>query len=752
PAADRSLPATVLLCATTVMVALGIGGLFRGGWAGAVLSAAVVGHATCWLWRRMSLPNWIAVPLTVASVGLVAAWVVLGPTTFYGLPTPSTFSTAVHDLSDARTAFRQLTAPVPPLPGFLLAGVAGAGLLAILSDWAAFRLHAPLEALVPGLGTIIFVGVMSPSSRHPIGWVAGFAGAGAAFVAAHHLSRAGVAESRSGGGSPSRVPLTAGAVLVALVALGASAVIGPKLPGANAAALLPVRGHGSGPSHRTTISPLVDIKARLINQSDVELFTVKTTQPEYWRLTSLDHFDGRIWSSDEPYTSISGDLPPGPTPSSPVVVQQNFNVANLGSVWLPAAYVPLKVSGINDVSYDPASDSLISDQPTSDGEIYQVVSVVPHFTPDELRRADVFVGSGPGSSGVGDLARYLALPAVPADVRQLAFRITEGATTPYDKALALQNYLRRNYSYSLDVPAGHSDSALDDFLFVTKKGYCEQFAGAYAVMARAVGLPTRVAVGFTPGVRGNDGLWHVEGLHAHAWPEVLLGQYGWVAFDATPGRGEPGATSYTGVAAQQASPTGTQAITAAPSTTQPVTTPGSTPRSRSLQAAAGLVPSQGSGARGGSGGGGPSPAALAVLCLIGAVLLTWVVGVPAARRTRRRRRWAGARTDSARVAVAWAEAAEALALGGLGRRPSETMTEHARRAGAGIGPDAADALAGLAGQAGQAAYGPPVADGEGVLARRRAHTIEAAVAAGAPRWRRVGWELDPRPRSTARRA
>jgi len=114
------------------------------------------------------------------------------------------------------------------------------------------------------------------------------------------------------------------------------------------------------------------------------------------------------------------------------------------------------------------------------------------------------------------------------------------------------------------VPPGSGAGALERFLFETRRGYCEQFAGAFAVLARAAGLPTRVAVGFTPGDLGNDGRYRVRGLHAHAWPEVHLEGAGWVAFEPTPGRGNPTAEAYTGVPAAQASSLGLPPTAAAP--------------------------------------------------------------------------------------------------------------------------------------------------------------------------------------------
>ena len=85
-----------------------------------------------------------------------------------------------------------------------------------------------------------------------------------------------------------------------------------------------------------------------------------------------------------------------------------------------------------------------------------------------------------------------------------------------------------------------------------RRRYCEQFAGTYAAFARVLGLPSRVAIGFTPGEQRDDGRYYVQDKHAHAWPEIYFDRVGWVPFEPTPGRGSPGAERYTGVAAAQA--------------------------------------------------------------------------------------------------------------------------------------------------------------------------------------------------------
>src|SRR5260370_42076218 len=112
-------------------------------------------------------------------------------------------------------------------------------------------------------------------------------------------------------------------------------------------------------------------------------------------------------------------------------------------------------------------------------------------------------------------------------------------------------------------------------------------------MARLLGLPTRVAVGFTQGTIGSDGKLHVLDLNAHAWPEVYFAGIGWLAFEPTPQRGEPGAQIYTGVPPQQASDTGDTTATTVPSTgtTVPVGTggPGTPPASFLIHAPAATV-------------------------------------------------------------------------------------------------------------------------------------------------------------------
>ena len=204
----------------------------------------------------------------------------------------------------------------------------------------------------------------------------------------------------------------------------------------------------------------------------------------------------------------------------------------LDSVWLPDAFTPVAVSGVRHVSYDPVSGSLITSHPTSDGLTYTVTSYqfLSDLDPASWRRRR------PCHHQCAQTLR--ALPkSVPEAVKALAERITAGQSTEYGKALALQNFfLGPAVTYNLNPPDdGYGISALTNFLFDTKQGYCQQFAGAYAVLARAIGLPTRLAVGFTTGTDSdNTGTYQVTDGDAHTWPEVYFGpEYGWLPFEPT---------------------------------------------------------------------------------------------------------------------------------------------------------------------------------------------------------------------------
>ena len=132
-------------------------------------------------------------------------------------------------------------------------------------------------------------------------------------------------------------------------------------------------------------------------------------------------------------------------------------------------------------------------------------------------------------------ALYLQLPKLDPRIPDLAKMITSRARNPYDKARAMESYLRNNYGYTLDLSGAPPADPLAYFLFEKRAGHCEYFAAAMTVMMRAVGVPARYVNGFLPG-EYNDvgGDYIIRASDAHSWVEVFFPGYGWITFDPTP--------------------------------------------------------------------------------------------------------------------------------------------------------------------------------------------------------------------------
>lgn len=752
---SRSLLLTgeAALLAVTLSVVLGMSRLFAdGGWLGPLAANAVAAHVAAALCRRRGLSLPVTGLLMVVGAALVASWTSYWSTTALGVPTGETWSVLTDDLGQAWTLYQDVVAPAPVETGFVVASAIALWVIAYVADWAAFRLWVPFEATLPAGTLFLFTALLGvPRGR---GWaVALFAGAFMAFLLLHRLTRQTstihwVAERRIPG---QRSLLVAGTAL-GVVAVLAGTTLGPALPGADAEGLVDPRNLRGDTPGRQTVSPLVDIRARLVNQADVEVFEVASPQDSYWRLTSLDRFDGQRWTSRGGYDDVDGELPSAAPFEVPVdTFEQQFTIKALAAIWLPTAFEPrtLDVAGV-DVLYEDRSSTLVveTDVETSNGLVYEVTSTSPRATAEDLAGA---AGEIPGD--IRD--HFLTLPDdFSQAVRELAEELTGDAATPYDAAIAIQDHLR-TFTYDLEVESGHSESVLEEFLFQTQRGYCEQFAGSFAALARAAGLPARVAVGFTQGEADptRPGVYRVRGEHAHAWPEVYLAGAGWLPFEPTPGRGIPFAEDYTRVPAAQVAPGQPESVSTLPPTTAPTTVPGSTDsperpdfREDELSTAGGADPES-------NDTDGEASALqrylidpLRVIVPVLLVLLaTYALVVPSVLLARRRRRHNRAESPAERVALAWVEAAEEAELAGYTEQASDTPTERAARLAARLPLVAADVrrLAALQEKATYSAGGVDDEDGEQAAAAGTS-IIAAARHQATRRARTVRW-LDPRP-------
>ncbi len=166
-----------------------------------------------------------------------------------------------------------------------------------------------------------------------------------------------------------------------------------------------------------------------------------------------------------------------------------------------------------------------------ENKMYRALSVIPFFGEAELRNS---------SQNYPDwiVNRYLQIPeSVPDRVHQLAQEITATSVTPYDKAIAIESYLR-TFPYSLELPpTPESVDLVDYFLFDLKTGYCDYYATSMVILARAVGLPARFTIGYLVESYDEENDYYViYGDQAHSWVEIYFSDYGWVPFEPTTGR------------------------------------------------------------------------------------------------------------------------------------------------------------------------------------------------------------------------
>jgi transglutaminase-like putative cysteine protease len=679
----------------------------------------------------------------LSAVGLVVVLgLVLYPETLtFGIPGAATRDTVLADLEAAWAVFDEVGPPAPVLDGYLVVAATALWLAAFLADWAAFRLHSTVETLLPSGIVFAFCTVYAKDHHREV--TAGIELAAILLVLLVHRTRSrAVATTWLGSGTRASAGLLRTGAVIGVLAVGAVALWGTALPGADAAPVVAWRELDDRDGARVTVSPLVDIRASLVEQPSTVVFTVDAAEADYWRLTSLDRFDGLVWESSGSFGDADGALPSTlPEGSDVRTLEQTFTIRALGDFWLPAAFEPAAVTaaGGADPVYEAASGTLVvgRDVADADGLTYSLVSRVPVRDAAAVTAAD---GPIPGSIA----ERYLALPADfdPA-VAALAADITAGETTPAGRARALQDWFRTGFTYDLQVASGHSIDSIADFLAL-RRGYCEQFAGTYAAMARSIGLPARVAVGFTPGERQGD-TFTVRGEHAHAWPEVWIAGVGWLRFEPTPGRGAPGDTAYTGVEPSQAAAgDGAAAVPVPVPTTVPPTSPGASP----------TVPSPGADDLGdlppGLGGGGTTTedergdrlaTAALVIAVLGVLALATVPVLKAARRRAARRR---ATDPRRRIHLAWTELLDDLERSGLGRTPAETPIEHADRVAPRLASGAQ--LRTLADLVTSAAFAPSLPDpSEETAAATAAAAVREDVRATSSLVARCTAALDPRP-------
>jgi transglutaminase-like putative cysteine protease len=304
-------------------------------------------------------------------------------------------------------------------------------------------------------------------------------------------------------------------------------------------------GRVSGPAGRGLENPglpnrhLIGSGPELSHEKVMEV-TVKpiaglpSPPPYYWRTATYDQYTGHGWqtSTVTRQAFLAGEQVQPTLPIHHVEVRQavHFLVPQGGKVFTAGGLIGMD----HDFVVAWRTPGLDAFGVTATGGDYDASSAWPVTTPQELRQAAA--GLPPWMQ-----ARYVRLPdGIPAEVIGLARDLTATQPTVYDRALAIESYLR-TFPYTLDVPQPPIDGDIVDyFLFDLKTGYCDYYASAMVVLARAAGIPARIAVGYASGqsTELQDGSlrYVVTAADAHTWVEVYFPAYGWVPFEPTAGR------------------------------------------------------------------------------------------------------------------------------------------------------------------------------------------------------------------------
>ncbi|WP_432245818.1 transglutaminaseTgpA domain-containing protein [Arthrobacter sp. G.S.26] len=710
--------------------ALSLNGVLRGwNWYLPVLTTVLVVSFTLAALRGLR-----AQPLLVTFGGFLALGGILTLTFFRSssilgvIPGGATFGELDRLIGRASETVLSETAPVAPNAGIVMVVCAVLGLTVILVDALAVPLGMPAATGAALLALLVVPAMIKPQSVGFWGFVATVAGY-LLILGCSQWFAPGFGTQTDAAGSTGHLRRAA---LTGSVALVAALLVPAVIPGFDQGTF--PQGSRLNPWGTSTgLNPMITLGNSLRTPDGTGRITYATnaTSPLYLRTVTVENFDGDSWGPDDRNESrirLAGPIDPGYQVLADAQQRQvtAIDTGSLSSNYLPAPYAPETVRGLNGQwTWDPATLSIKGTDTTSRRQDYIVTSSAPALTPALLARS-----TGPAQD-ISDT--FTRVPGnVPASVRSTAETVAGAAGTQYQKAMAIQKYLRSaDFTYSLQSPVqggydGNGLSVLADFL-EQKSGYCVHYASAMAVMARLQGIPSRIAVGYAPGrltgetvpVAGQGPLseYEVDGRDAHAWPELYFQGLGWVPFEPTPSRGV--VPTY----ATEASAPGT--ADSLDNNDDLLPEPGQVP-SPAPSVSAAPVPQD-------NGTADAGPRLLPWLLGAGGVLAGGLLlASPFLLRTGIRARRLRPRNATAAAPLAWAELADLGTDYGLPPGPSETPRAYSARLRRSLlgEPDGMDRAANLAAAAlttgyERNQYGPPEAAGLGP-ANQEATNPEAA--------------------------
>lgn len=556
-AARWPLALTQLLLVLVCCAALGP--LLRGTawwWVCAVVASAVLlGSA---VFRRLGLPRAV-IPLANMAVLLGALTLLFGGGSglFWLIPTPETVGTFSGLIVAGGESIAQQSTPAEVTVGilFLLAG--GTGLIAIVMDLLAVTLRWPAVGAVVALVPLLVPGFIIEDGAD----IAALVAAAAAFLL---LLRVDVyvgrvqETRRSSAGKygphayrperPRGVGSMSGAVVVGSLTIVGALILSAVAPDFTAGGLVASRSGGS--LFGSGVSPMINLGQDLRRPQAGPAFhyTSTGTEKPYFTLLTLDEVIGLNWTARIDAADLQNTVDriqrPFGLDSDVETVEASTTVVidGVNSHWLPAPARATSIEGLSGRWYwDSRTRAIASRSSNTLGQEYTVSAFELKPTAVQLRRSSTNFPA----SVQGNLQLPVELPPI---IEETAVRVTAGTTSNYDAAVAMQKYLRSSvFAYDTEAPVedGYDGGGVDvigQFL-EAKRGYCVHFAATMAAMARTLDIPSRVSLGYLPGVKSQeeaeDGLerYDVDSHDLHAWPELYFVGIGWVKFEPTPGRG-----------------------------------------------------------------------------------------------------------------------------------------------------------------------------------------------------------------------
>ncbi|MFF3330808.1 DUF3488 and DUF4129 domain-containing transglutaminase family protein [Streptomyces sp. NPDC002888] len=504
------------------------------------------------LTRRVPLAR----PLTVAAQTVVTLMLLTltfaREQAFAGLiPGPEAFGHFADLLQQGTDDVARYAIPAPLSDGIRLMLIGGVLVIGLMVDTLAVTFRSAAPAGLPLLALYSVAAGLADGAADWLWFLVASAGYLMLLLAEgrERLSQWGRVfggAARSGGGGSSPVAPVRTGRRIGAVALGVALVVPLlPLPAIEGGLLDSARtGVGVGTGGGGTISavnPLVSLRDSLNVDEDRQVLSLRTSTSDisslYLRIVSLDDFDGTTWKPSKRHIVALPDELPTPPGLGPDVrrseVRTRVSAADwYAQDWLPMPYPPSGVKIKGNWRYEPVGMTLVGDHgQKTRGATYEVTSLDVEPTAQQLEDAP----APPGS--LKD--QYTKVPdSLPAVVSRTARQVTKGSASDYERAVKLQDYfaVTGGFTYDTEVEVGTGPDAIARFLR-DKQGFCVHFSFAMAAMARTLGIPARVAVGFAPGSPQADGSVSVGLKDAHAWPELYFEGVGWTRFEPTPNRG-----------------------------------------------------------------------------------------------------------------------------------------------------------------------------------------------------------------------